>query len=229
MIVKPEKLVFDRPRGFIALDGVNGAGKSTLMHKIMERLSEKSLPALATREPGSTDLGVALRKILLESSPGRVAPLAELFLFAADRHNHVKQVIEPALCLRRLVVSDRYYYSTAAFQGYGRNLELAAVNAINTIAIDSCLPDLLLLLDLDPQEGLRRTRSRNDCGEKDSFESEEIEFHRRLRRGFLESARTCREPVLVIDASQNQHDIWSVVGPVIDQWTAAVCAERAAA
>ncbi|NLF24289.1 MAG: dTMP kinase [Deltaproteobacteria bacterium] len=221
MIVQPEDIIFEKPRGFLVLDGANGAGKTTLMHKLVEHLRRQSLPVLATREPGSTKLGQTLRKILLESEPDTVAPLTEVFLFAADRHNHVQKIIQPALARREMVISDRYYYSTAAFQGYDRMLDLHAVSTINSLAINGCLPDLLILLDLDPEEGLRRTKLRAESEGKDGFESESIDFHHRLRQGFIELARTCAEPVWVVDAEQTPDSIWRQILPIIERWSAA--------
>jgi len=227
MILKSYEIKFSRPRGFLVLDGVNGAGKTTLMKRIVRHLQERSFPVLSTREPGATALGAELRRILLASKPGTVAPLSEVFLFAADRHNHVKQLIEPALKQGHVVLSDRYYYSTTAFQGYGRELDLNIVQAINDVAIAGCLPDFLLLLDLEPEEGLRRAGLRLDSQDKDGFEQEGLEFHHRLRRGFLEIAKNCAEPVVVLDASLSQDQIWMETAPLIDAWLAVLKREGA--
>jgi len=203
------------PKGFLAVDGVNGAGKSTLIERLAAHLEERALPFVMTREPGGTPLGSVLRPVLLES---RLSPLAELFLFAADRAEHVAARIRPALAARRLVVTDRYYYSTAAFQGYGRRLPLDRVERINSLAVDGCYPDALILLDLDAAEGLRRTRGRELSGERDCIENEELAFHHRLREGFLDLARRCAEPCLVIDAGQSREAIWQSALPLINGW-----------
>ncbi len=208
---------FHEPAGFIAVDGVNGAGKSTLIARIVEELTARGLPLETTREPGGTELGVKLRRLLLESTG--TAPLAELFLFAADRAQHVAARIRPALEAGRLVITDRFYYSTEAFQGYGRGLPLGAVQEINRLAVDGCLPDLLILLDLDPEKGLQRAGKRPASGEQDSFEKEELAFHVRLRNGFLELARHCAEPCLIVDASRDEAAVWSRVRPLIQKWS----------
>lgn len=210
---------FPHGAGFLVVDGVNGAGKSTFIRRLVQHLEERGVTPTVTREPGGTPLGSVLRPLLLESRG--VAPLAELFMFAADRAQHVATLIRPALAAGRAVISDRYYYSTTAFQGYGRGLPLERVEAINALAIDGCLPDLLLLLDLDPAEGLRRTRSRQSNGEEDRIEHEELAFHHRLRDGFLDLARRCREPCLVIDAAVSQELMWRQAEAVVENWLAA--------
>jgi dTMP kinase len=210
-------------KGFLVVEGVNGAGKSTLVSQIANFLGEEGegKAVVTTFEPGATPLGAHLRRLLLDGEEDGVAPLAELFLFAADRANHVQQKILPALESSKLVISDRYYYSTAAFQGYGRGLDLAVVNTINQLAIGGLLPDLVLLLDLDPELGLIRNQARGANQGRDSFEEEEIAFHKRLREGFLEIARVCKEPVVVLDAACSSGEIWERVKPLCRRWVQA--------
>ena len=216
LIENPSNFRFLDPCGFLAIDGVNGAGKSTLIRAIIRRAKDFEAPLETTREPGGTELGLDLRRMVLESKD--LAPLTELFLFAADRAHHVASHIRPALAGGRLVVTDRYYYSTTAFQGYGRRLPLDQVESINRLAINGCLPDVLILLDLDPKEGLKRTRMRIGSAGKDVFEEEELAFHVRLREGFLELARRCEEPCLVVDASKSESEVWTQVVPLVDNW-----------
>lgn len=217
MITSLNQLSSIRPKGFLVLDGVNGAGKTTLLKKILQYLADNNKTVKATREPGATELGVNLRRLLLENPNEQPCSIAEMFLFAADRAEHVNKLIRPAINRGELVISDRYYYSTVAFQGYGRKLDLEMTYSINQIAIDGMLPDLVLLMDLDPAEGLRRTtaRSTEDCG-KDSFEREALEFHRAIREGFLEIAKTAPEQFYLIDASKSQEQIWDEVKQIID-------------
>ncbi len=204
-------------RGFLVVDGVNGAGKSTLIESISSYLAEKNQQLILTREPGSNSaVGAAVRKLLMDpeiSMPDR----SELFLFLADRAAHVEQVIEPALATGKRVLSDRYYYSTLAFQGYGRQFDLSSIKEMNAFAINTCLPDLCIMLDLDAEEGLRRTKSRNS-DESDRLEAEELDFHKRLQKGFLEIADSCKEPVLVVDASQSAEEVFQTVLPALDSW-----------
>lgn len=187
-------------RGFFVVEGVNGAGKGTLLASLAAALRESAVETILTREPGGTPLGLNLRKLLLESKELAIASRSELFLFAADRAEHIAKIIEPSLAAGKVVLSDRYHYSTTAFQGYGRQLPLDEVHAVNRLAAGHCPPDLVLLLDLDPAEGLRRTKARTHSG-KDAFEDEALAFHRRIREGFLDQARSLPEPFYIIDAS----------------------------
>jgi len=205
---------FQHSKGFIAIDGVNGAGKGTLIERLNQYLQGKEIKIRNTREPGGTPLGVNLRKILLNQN--FQGSLTELFLFAADRNEHIHSVILPALKANQFVITDRFYYSTSAFQGYGRGLPLNQVEAINHLAVESCLPDLFILLDLAPEIGLSRTKKRNSC-EHDKMEDEEIEFHKRIYQGFKEVGRTCKEPCLLVDASPSPDIVWQTVKPTIDK------------
>jgi len=218
MIVTPESIHFSSPKGFLVLDGVNGAGKTTLLKKIEAYLSFKGTNFTSTREPGATPVGKELRSILLEGKAGEVSPVAEILLFAGDRAEHVDKVIAPALAKKELVLCDRYVYSTLAFQGYGRELSLEDIKTVNNIAARGYLPDFVILLDLSPEEGLKRTAKRDEVGGKDSFEAEELSFHTRLRNGFLKIADEAQEPFLKIDASESPEQIFSTVMPVIEKW-----------
>lgn len=196
---------FSNSRGFVVIEGVNGAGKSTLLSHLERVLVESQIPTLITRQPGGTALGKLLRSVLLESEGAARTPLAELFLFAADRAQHVSEVILPALRAGKLVLCDRYSFSTEAFQGYGRELDLDGVRQVNEIAVQGCYPDVVILLDMDPAAGLKRNAS--EPREHDSFEDEELSFHTRLRRGFLQMAEDLPIPFLVIDATQTREKV----------------------
>ena len=205
MIVQIDSFEPKKPRGFIVIEGVNGAGKSTVMSAVSKALADRNLAYLKTFEPGDTPLGKELRRLLLNSPQIPRTAHSEVFLFAADRNEHVRAAIVPALTRGEIVLSDRYLYSTIAFQGYGRELDLGLIEQINELAVSGNYPDLVILLDLDAEEGLRRTHSRNvSSGDTDSFELEHLEFHRRIRNGFLTLAKSRPEPFLVIDASDTQ-------------------------
>ena len=203
-----------RPQGFLVLDGVNGAGKTTQLKLLSQYLLQLGKDVVCTREPGAGDLGAELRRIVL-SGQYQIDPVAELLLFEADRAQHVSGLIRPALKSGKIVISDRYYYSSEAFQGYGRGLDLQMVQSLNDIAIQGLRPDLCIILDLDPAQGLARANSRNAATgistEKDRMEDIEIDFHRRLRQGFLKIAENCPEPCLVIDANQSPEAIWETI------------------
>lgn len=218
MIVSPESIAFTAPQGFLVLEGVNGAGKTTLQSRIIDHLSAAGRKTVRTREPGSTRLGEQIRGILL-SGAERPCPRSELLLFAADRAEHVEKTIRPALAAGSFVISDRYLYSTTAFQGYGRELDLGMVDTINRTAIDGLEPDFVILLDLDAAEGLRRSAKRGDAAE-DAFEAEALAFHERLRRGFLKIAAESKTPFIVLDATGTPEQIFAQLREPLNRWMA---------
>lgn len=201
MLIPVDSFAPSTPSGFIVVEGVNGAGKSTIMAAIEAHLKNKNFNVCTTFEPGDSILGKELRKILLNSPHLPRQATAELLLFGADRAEHVDSVIKPALADGQIVLCDRYLYSAIAFQGYGRGLDLTVIDQVNALAVRDTLPDVVILLDLDAEEGLRRTRSRSAQTE-DIFELETIEFHRRIRQGFLTLAKSRPEPFIIVDAHQ---------------------------
>ena len=203
-----------KKNGFIVIEGVNGAGKSTIITKVQEHLSLNNIPAIFTREPGSGELGVIIRDIVL-NSPEKIPELTELFLFAADRSQHVEKIIKPAIAENKLVISDRYYYSTIAFQSYGRGLNYDLVQQINQLAIQNTTPDLVILLDLEPDIGLQRNQVDPDKT-VDNFECTELEFHQRIRQGFLKIAETLPENFIIIDANRSPEEVQQEVIKAID-------------
>lgn len=216
MIITTAQILPLTTNRFIVLDGVNGAGKSTVLRHLVAALTARGFTVTATFEPGDTALGREIRPLLLDPKRERPTPMSELFLFAADRAEHVAKTIRPALQRGDYVVSDRYYYSTEAFQGYGRGLDRAAIQSINLNAIDGMVPALVILLDLDPQVGLERTRTRRSITHSpdDAFETETLAFHQRMRQGFLEIAERVGEPVLILDASQSEATVLKMVDSV---------------
>ena len=169
---------------FVTLEGPEGSGKSTVVQLLAERLREAGMDVLTTREPGAGDVGQAVRQILLHG--GSIEPLTELFLFLADRSEHVAKTVRPALARGQVVLCDRHADSTVVYQGYARGLDLARLRSLNELATGGLKPDLTLLLDLDVRTGVARTQ------DKDRLDNEPIEFHERVRAGFL--AEADREP-----------------------------------
>lgn len=194
---------------FITLEGGEGVGKTTQQALLAERLQREGYACVSTREPGGTALGEALREILLHGEP--LTPLAELFLYAADRAEHVQKCILPALAAGQVVVCDRFTDSTLAYQGYGRGLDLQQVRQLNHLATGGLQPHLTLWLDLPPEVGLART------GLADKLEQEHLEFHRRVYRGFQALAAAEPQRIVRIDAGGSPLEvaarIWSVVKP----------------
>lgn len=206
MFVTPTTIPAGTTRGFIVLDGVNGAGKSTAQESISSWLRSQHKSTVLTREPGATSLGKSIRSLVLEKRDEPISHMSELMLFGADRAEHVNKVILPALARSEWVICDRYFYSSIAFQGHGRGLPLDKINQVNALATGGVLPDIVLLFDLDPVVGLARAKGRGDIA-KDSFEAEELAFHKRVREGFLKIAQERQEPFALIDASASPAEV----------------------
>lgn len=190
---------------FIAFEGGEGSGKSTQTRILQAWLEARGLPVLLTREPGGTELGWHLRKILLDLSSKEVAPKTEALLFAADRAEHMMRVIAPALARGEIVLSDRYVDSLIAYEIGGRQLQGDIVRRFAAWATDECVPDLTILLDIDPKVGLSRR------GELDRMESQPLEFHERVRATYLEMAAADPERYVVINAEQTSEAISTAI------------------
>lgn len=166
---------------FISLEGIEGAGKTTLIQKMIVYFQNMGREVLLTREPGGSDLGKKLRSIILNAEE-KICPPAELFLFLADRAEHVQTCIKPALAQGKIVLCDRFIDSTVAYQGYGRDMDVKELKMLNDLAAQGLKPDLTLLLDIDPQIGLARANARNKeqnlTVKEGRFEAEALEFHR---------------------------------------------------
>ncbi len=198
---------------FITFEGGEGRGKSVQAKALYRRLSRLAVPVLLTYEPGGTPFGKRLGRWLKWAKETDISPLTELMLFNAARAQSVAEVIKPALKNGKVVISDRYADSTTVYQGYGRELDLTMVKAINRVATQGLMPDLTILLDMPAEEGLARKK-----GEKpDRFEQEAIAFHRRVREGYLELARIEPERWLVIDANQPKEEIAEIIWQRVSQ------------
>ncbi|MDP3981645.1 MAG: dTMP kinase [Chlamydiota bacterium] len=186
---------------FITLEGPEGSGKTTVAKKLIERLRRKKIPCIYTIEPGGTFLTKPIREVLLRRSHEKLFPMAELFLFEADRVQHVNTVIRPALDLGKLVLCVRYSDSTSAYQGYGRGLDIHMVKKMNDIATENLKPDLTILIDVPSQIGL--VRAKKASGSLDRVESEKKAFHNRLRKGYLAIAGQEPDRFVVLSAKEN--------------------------
>lgn len=192
---------------FITLEGIEGAGKSTLMDLLFQHLQACGNTPVTTREPGGSRLGRRLRAMLLDCRQEHLTPQAELCLFLADRAQHIAEEIQPALQAGQIVLCDRFVDSTLAYQGYGRGMDISDLSQINQIAAGALKPDLTLLLDLPPQIGLARAGQRNQAQgtviSEGRFDAESLDFHERVRNGYLELAKAEPERIHVIDASED--------------------------
>ena len=195
---------------FLTVEGIEGAGKSTFISLLEDELTKRGVDFLHTREPGGCALGRQIRPLLLDVSQ-KVSDRAELFLFLADRAQHVADTIRPALEAGRWVVCDRYADSTIAYQGYGRGMDPEELQRLNDYATDGLWPDITFLLDLPAEVGLGRAQARNYreglTQSEGRFEAEALAFHQRIREGFLLRAARWPERFRVLDATQAPEDV----------------------
>ena len=190
----------------ISVEGVEGSGKSTHCRLLGQWLTARGLEVVLTSEPDGTPLGSAIRA-LFEQDGMPPTPLTQTFLFMAARQQHIAEVIRPALARGAVVVSDRYADATLAYQGFGGGMELETIRDLNALATCGVMPDLTILLDLDPAEGIRRISDRP----LDAFEKMDMGFHRRVREGYLEIARAEKNRVVVLSAAQPKDALHAAV------------------
>ena len=191
---------------FLTFEGIEGSGKTTQLRRLAERIPN----AIATKEPGGTPSADRIRAILLDPE-SHLDPVAELFLFAASRRQHVIEVIRPELARGAVVLCDRYTDATLAYQGFGRLLNLDQLRGLNAWATDSLVPDLTLLLDLPEEVGLARARSRNASAtpHEGRFEAEDLRFHRRVREGYRSLALAEPNRFVVVDADGTADEVFA--------------------
>lgn len=206
---------------FISLEGGEGCGKTTQAEQLAARLREAGHKILLTREPGGTLISERIRDLLKQSRPATLCAEAELLLFAAARAQLVREVIRPALFRGAIVVCDRFADSTTAYQGFGRQLDLQRVRAINDLAVDNCWPDLTLLLDVDVRIGLARAGKRATGKSPDRMGELDEAFYQRVRKGFLKLAREEPRRFVIVPAKTSAakvaQEIWRVVKKAVGE------------
>jgi dTMP kinase len=206
---------------FITFEGIEGSGKSLQIARAKAYLQQRGIACLLTREPGGTDFGSALREILLGTNGCRREPWGELLLYLADRYQHLKEVIEPALQRGIIVLSDRYQDATRAYQGDARGIPGAEIEKIAQM-LGIIEPDRTILLDLAPEEGLARAHSRNltnaEAAAEGRFEAEDLAFHRRVREAYLELANRSPQRISIVQASGTPEEVFSQVARLLDSW-----------
>jgi len=198
---------------FITFEGPEGSGKTTQTHLLAEHLRQQGYQVLLTREPGGTSIGDQIRAVLHDPANTNMHPWAEVLLYSASRAQLVAQTVRPALAAGKLVICDRFYDSTLAYQGYGRGLDLRALREVTRLATGGLTPDLTLYLDIPPDKGLARRLLGGE--EWNRMDQEALAFHQRVRVGYLELAAQEPERWVVLDGAQPveavQREIQTVV------------------
>ncbi len=203
---------------FITFEGIEGCGKSTQVRLLARRLAENGHRVTVTREPGGCPIADQIRQILLDAGNSAITPLTELLLYAAARAQHVSSVIAPALAAGGIVLCDRFTDATIAYQGYGRNLDMSVIDQLNSLARGDIRPDLTILLDCAPETGLKRAISRINRGRgprEERFELESLQFHQRVREGYLALARQEPARFAVIDAEAGIQELEKAIAGVV--------------
>lgn len=202
---------------FITFEGIDGSGKTTILELLSQEWREQKRDFLLTREPGGSVLGEDLRTLLLSPQKSRLSKEAELFLFLADRAEHVAQVIRPALEKGRIVLCDRYTDSTLVFQGYARGFDLALLRSLNDCATNCLEADATLLFDLPCEMALERLRNRREkAGEESRIDAEKKAFHEKVREGYLAEARRRKDRFYCIDASRTIPEVLASTREIIN-------------
>jgi dTMP kinase len=204
---------------FITFEGVEGSGKTTQIQRLEKYITQKGIPCKVTREPGGCPIGEKIRKILLNPDHREMVPMCELLLYEAARAQHVKEVISPFLKKGGIVLCDRFSDATVAYQGYGRRIDLKWIERLNQFSSLGIRSDVTFLLDCPSDVGLKRALQRNRTlkqEREERFEREEIEFHRRVRKGYLAIARKEPRRVKVIDTRRGEERVFEKIRKIVD-------------
>ena len=199
---------------FITFEGPDGSGKTSQISELADYLAQLGIEVLTTREPGGTSIGDQIRAVLSELENTEMHPRTEILLFQASRAQLVEQVIVPHLLCKGIVLCDRYVDSTLAYQGYGHQVDLALLNTIISFATNDLKPDLTLLFDINAEVGLQRRAIGGDWNRLDAYE---LEFHRRVRQGYLEMVRAEPDRWVVIDAKQPPEIVQAAVRKAVTE------------
>lgn len=201
---------------FVTIEGPEGSGKTTIGKKIVERLIQEGYEVIYTREPGGIDIAEQIRNVILDVKNTNMDPRTEALLYAASRRQHLMEKIVPAIKDNKIIICDRFVDSSLAYQGHARHLGIDNVYEINKFAIDTLMPDLTLLFDIDPKIGLERINA-NKLREVNRLDLEQLEFHTLVREGFL--IIQSREPnrVKKVDASQSIENVFNDAYKLIEQ------------
>jgi len=207
---------------FISFEGLEGCGKTTQAKMLFDFLIKQRIPSIYTKEPGGTKIGDKIRKILLDQKNDGMDYKTEMLLFLASRAENVRLIILPALEKGKVVISDRFYDSTTAYQGYGRGIDLKIIKNLNSLVVGKAIPDLTFILDIDPYEGLKRSTSFGNSREM-RFEEEFINkkiiggklFLERVRHGYCQLSQEEAERIKIIDANRSKEDIFEEIVEIV--------------
>lgn len=202
----------DKKGLFITFEGADGCGKTTQINLVKEYFDKKNIKSFLTFEPGDCDIGVELRKILLHHD-GYISNVSELFMYLADRSQHCETVISKNINMGINVLCDRYTDSTVAYQGYARNGNIEQIEYLNNVAIKGLEPDITFLLDIDSEIAQKRLGK-----EKDRLEKEGLEFHKKVRYGYLELAKKYPKRIKIIDANLKIEEVFSQIKKILDEY-----------
>lgn len=207
-----------KPGRFVTFEGIEGCGKTTQIALLVERLEADGTPVFVTREPGGTRVGEAIRRIVLDSKTSGLTDEAELLLFYASRRQNIAEKIIPALDRGDVVISDRFYDASMAYQGYGRGLSIELISRLTDLVCRETRPDVTVLLDIDPRTGLSRARNRNAAGSSDEgrFEDEDVAFYERVRRGYLELAAREPDRIRIVPAGGSVEEVAERIRGVLE-------------
>jgi dTMP kinase len=204
---------------FITFEGVEGSGKTTQIQRLKKYFTQRGIPCKVTREPGGCPIGEKVRKILLNPDHREMVPMSELLLYEAARAQHVNDIIKPFLKKGGVILCDRFNDATLAYQGYGRRIDLRWIERLNHLSSQGIRPDVTFLLDCPSDVGLKRALQRNrelKQEREERFEKEEIQFHRRVRKGYLAIAKKEPRRVKVIDTRQGEDKVFNKIRKTVD-------------
>ena len=203
---------------FVSFEGIEGCGKTTQIEKLSDRLTNEGVPFMVTREPGGTAVGEGIRRILLDSQTIHLTPEAELLLFYASRSQNIEEKIRPALERGEIVICDRFFDASLAYQGYGRELSLELIHRLTDLVCRENRPEITILLDIDTRTGLERARRRNTAHSQDEgrFEAEDLAFYERVRNGYLDLAVRSPDRIQVVSAEGSIEEVAERIRTVLE-------------
>jgi dTMP kinase len=195
---------------FVSFEGIEGCGKTTQIALLSDVLTQRNIAHSVTREPGGTAVGEGIRKILLHSETIHLTAAAELLLFYASRSQNILEKIEPALSRGEVVICDRFYHASMAYQGYGRGIPIEFIEKLTDLVCGNRRPEITVLLDIDPEVGLTRARTRNSKREGEDegrFEMEDVRFYTKIRNGYLDLAAREPQRIRIVNADRTIEDV----------------------